>query len=243
MAVVGGETKSFQDYPFVVVIKTAQNEVCTGTLISPKLVLTAAHCIDKSLRLIQATKILPTVHAMKGQTLQKIKVERAIAHPGFESDEKVDLAMLKLEDEVQLEVYPTILDHSHATGDQLIMFGVGRHDPKLPSDLALRTLNIEVDTIEKRVISSFKPQMGACSGDSGGGLIKITKEGPRLAGVTYLVFQDMSEEQTKYFREVSYDREKLKERYPDIDTPCLNSRNYFMNLAPYYEWIKGHDDV
>jgi secreted trypsin-like serine protease len=188
--VVGGdEVESISDYPFMVGIeKSGRGNVCGGSLINSRQVLTAAHCVVNS---------LPSEVQVRGGTRRRNEggkvYEVAYIHvnPGYARRTKpYDLAILDLRKKVTASWYASVrLPNSTqalAAGEHVEVVGWGRQHKADPSSrpqiLRHRRLTVlPFDVCHRQYASTLSPQNfctrrsldeGTGGGDSGGPLLQ-----------------------------------------------------------------------
>lgn len=190
--IIGGDVVTTEPWQSTVYISTG-TFACTGSLIAPEWVLTAAHCIADEATILGGA-VDPRQATWRGTA-------EGIAHPGYDEAEFIyDVGLYRLD-----TPHPTSLpDLAVAEADdtdlwavesELEVFGWGIDESGLPSSL-LRTASIEVwpgtscedvspvEFDEAAMICLFTPGVSTCSGDSGGPVIRTEGGRRTVVGVT-----------------------------------------------------------
>lgn len=193
-AIVGGASPTTDGVGrSIVTIVGSRGTFCSGTLIAPRLVLTAGHCVQPGTDYRIVEYDAPHKPQLK-------VVLRAAAHPNFKMQAilahraSADVALLELDTPTKDGV-PAALGVPQlplAPGNAFTIAGVGvtiRGEGK--SGGTVRTASLvatgKPGTLQIRLVDpatqGTKEGLGACTGDSGGPLFEQQATGPVIVGV------------------------------------------------------------
>jgi hypothetical protein len=194
-AIVGGDLVRASDQArrWTVKVESSKGELCTGVVLSQRIILTAAHCV-----LVGGRFSIVALDA--GMRRHSIGVTHVVAHETFlpgrtpSTQPGVDLALLRLAEALPPGMQPVTMGGALGMGEPLTIagFGLGQEErrqsartlrqSRLMSAGSYTSSNSVVVAVDMNNLGQA-PGAGACRGDSGG---PITRGGPNsneLVGV------------------------------------------------------------
>jgi secreted trypsin-like serine protease len=195
--IIGGRTcQSPEKSAIVRVIEVTANDVtgiCTGSLIAPSIVLTAAHCINDSAFRLGAVDYIIII-GEPGNAQGVISTLVSIP-PGFglpENSDRLfnDVALLTLEKPFfNITPLPILASRQPKNGEDGFVYGYGKRvegESEAGIDAATLeagSMRVEEVTPNHIFVEFQKGGVNVCNGDSGGPLIVLVDGTPAIAGV------------------------------------------------------------
>jgi secreted trypsin-like serine protease len=207
--VVGGQRADLADWGFTVAIRAHKRLICTGSVIAPTKVLTAAHCARPKFkgRLRVVAGRVRLRHAHRGEIIQVRQVRR---YPTYRKNQRHDLAVLTIARPTKAPPIQLASPEEDAAfvraGRFLRIAGYGDRKPLFsePVKVGLLTATRERVRTKRRCVRAYRREFigramicslglkfsrkpigsTSCIGDSGGPMVADTPSGPRLVGVT-----------------------------------------------------------
>jgi hypothetical protein len=190
-ALVGAteDDKSFASHLVMVINRGIdQTGFCTGVVIAPRVVLTAAHCL-------KSTDNMRIGYRSENGEPVFLEIAKAVAHPLYRAESitkrvvSIDLALIETRAPLGPRFSPALLDDSGVAtlGQRLRIFGygVGREgDGKSAGVLRGATLTARAP-LNAVLLWAADPSgqgAGACTGDSGGPIVSV--ESAKVMAIT-----------------------------------------------------------
>ncbi len=164
-----------------------EGALCTGTLITPTKVLTAAHCF-RSFN-VQSTSVFAGGRQISASSWTVHPNYRVTANEIFN-----DIAVITLSQATAAPTLPLLVSRSVESGDTLSIFGYGQDNNGFNE--TFRSGRMLVQDVTSTYVSAFFEGEGSdpCFGDSGGpALFSFTRDGRTVVGIAGVLSSGTSE--------------------------------------------------
>lgn len=178
-AIVGGTADTGDPAVGAVLIQMSDGTtvaICSGTLISKKVVMTAAHCVSIHDPQIPgaAPKQVFFGSNVDGSPVALINVTKTTFHPSFNErrlQDGNDVALLLLEREPPSGITPMPINRQAMTshiGESVRLVGFGITSGGMHDDGTKRMVTTNIDDVDAKLLWVMDPNRNTCNGDSGG---------------------------------------------------------------------------
>lgn len=192
--IVGGQRTGELEYGAIVAIVSSQSALCTGTVVTPRLILTAGHCLEG----LPPVSNLTVFFGNDVQASMSAPATGYGAHPEFDAEGREDIYDYGYVELGSDFVAPDGLilpitdqeewDEVMRKGTPITLVGFGEDpDAGITSLGTKRKVDTEIRSFSAEGLEFFAggDQRDSCPGDSGGpALIKLADGTLRLAGIT-----------------------------------------------------------
>ncbi|OLY85525.1 Trypsin epsilon [Smittium mucronatum] len=197
------QTGTFSYAAFIYSDYGNEGSACTGSLIAPNVVVTAAHCLfdeDIETNPSQITVSVGSIYNIKYNT-DIYSVSKSIPHPQYDADTAInDIGLLILSRNTDVKTFAKIYDSSITTDMKATVAGWGVTSNSNTSTVSDVLMSVPLEITESSQCKIYNPEytnnnggsictatqdnQDSCYGDSGGPLALSSASGYPLLGLT-----------------------------------------------------------
>ena len=180
LTIVGGAPE--QGLPAVGALVEQGEWYCSGTLVSPTVVITAGHCVEGMSPESMQFFVGADASNLEGGKL--VQVKSVHSEPGYANDDTHDIGVVVLADVAPAIPIPVRLSAlPDVTGQSLLFVGYGLTSGNGTGGQK-RAVEIPISAVRPNELEYSDPQRNTCSGDSGGPALMNIDGALHLVAVT-----------------------------------------------------------
>jgi len=197
--ILGGTAIARGQFPTVVAVVVGQGSLCTGTMVAPDLIVTAAHCVSPDVlgfasqeSVTQQTNVVFDATDIYNGGGKLVRAAETIAHPDFTRPGQPDIGLVRLAERVTDRTpTPINLDPNAAPiGVEVTIVGYGLNELGNAGEgffiKGQQSTSCAEYGVSDGMFLCFDQQagLGKCSGDSGGPSFGKVGDVDALVGIT-----------------------------------------------------------